>query len=289
MWSIFSSREVEVREERFINLFTSCRPWAYEWSPSTFIDSLKDFEDRCFAIFLHTFSGEERSAERLFRYFDGWSAFLVEVRSGLSKFIKWWKDQKDVRFKGHRKPCHKDYLSKAFLSYHYVVGDSQSSFIRGLSSFHEGFMRIKAVYGFGRLATFDFLENLYRYSMLTLDPKWLYLKDSGGPLDGFTLLYFNVRYRKVVKTNQGRDFRRRIVESYRDKYGSKDFWSIIENMGRELVNKVCHKGRYDRSLAFFDIESFLCNYQKVKEADKYLAGEVSIDSAIKSLKRKLHR
>lgn len=248
------------------------------------LNVLPDDEERLFMAFLVTHFDDYDTARDFYSQMN-WRCLQDWGQDDLRKqCVTFFSPQKPPRIGDHRRYFNTrsrsqkvTYTYEILTAYKNCISDygDQSSFfdISGQPAFETLYVRMAQIRHFGtRLPRFDHLERVsIAYEGYVVPTDTLYIKDSTGPLDGLTYLFFQIRYRH---TNR-REFKRYLTQTFPRQWNSEvdrnsaiepgaDFADIITVLERWLIEYARARVPADKQGRFFlfNLESYLCNMQK---------------------------
>jgi len=249
------------REDKFVDFVA----YLYDKYPECF-DFKSDVwtekyngEDGIFAVFIRTLVCNDKQSESVFKdlgKFDGAEKQLrMQDQADFDNLVNdiiagvvIGPNRGDHR-KGYRS---KRYFPRTLREYLEMVRDSQVAWFNHFCSFDEAFNKLQEIHDAGPLFAFDLLERLCRSKnhFFKFHPEQFYCTGSGEC--------------------QG------VRNIYVDDLSKKE----IEEKGNRLINKILKKSNIPKKIAYFEVESILCIYQKkeIREAaDEFLKCRLTVE------------
>lgn len=267
--------EVRLRINRFLELLTLVgrkpRTLAPPW-----ISDIKEIEDRIFASFLH-FGLTQNSAQAKKLFYDdfrgNWKVFKRMIKRKEYSILQ--GVFKRIYPRGHINPLLKGYIYgkggfKESIPYSYLqltsnYRFSQQAFLNRCFSYV--FDDLQKIKGIGRTLAFDMSSGAFVVApeeLSKLEPDRIYLKDSSGPLKGFTMLLNGRREKRwsEVKVLTATAFG---VDSTKAEETIIEFEKWLVRKAYDCLRKV--RPSVQRSDTILELENLICNYQKPINGD----------------------
>ena len=254
---------------------------------------MDNLEDRLFAsFFFFCLSQDWRNASRGLFYdgFNGkWKIFTQMVKN--EEYNALQSIFRKIVPKGHIKLALKGYIygspkkggfKKSYpYSYFQQISKfnlSQQSFFN--RPFFEVFNNLKKIKGIRRTLAFDIASGAYVVApnqLGRLEPDRIYLKQSTGPLKGYTMLLNGIREENWTRVKKLTTERLLVDPLYVEK-AIEQFETYLVDQAYKRLSKVRPSIR--RFEALLELEDLICNYQKPMENDKnavnaFLEGDIT--------------
>lgn len=298
---ISANKRLSERVDRFLKLLQKVADKPSRRSPP-WISKLNNVEDRLFACFIFYGTSQNWSKEPrelFFNEFDGkWSNFIDMMKNKEYDYLQCLfhnitSKGHVTRLKGHIYGSEKKGGFKKSIPYGYYkllekYQYSQESFFN--RDFSVVCCELKKINGIKRTVSFDIASEAYtvaRQELPSLEPDRIYLKDSTGPLKGFSMLLRGIRENSWAKVKMiaAAEFNVDLVHAEK---AIIEFENYLVERAFELLSQV------NPDIEHFEVvlalEDLICNYQKKLGKDrthpeKFLRGLTSLEEYSIKMKR----